>query len=80
MGAEQGLGNIASSIYEPISVVIRLVRAVSITCGVGLILGGFLRYIDYRRNPVAVRLSAVIFMFLFGIALIIVGFIPLRLT
>lgn len=74
--AEVGLGSVAASIYEPISVVIQLVRAVSIISGSGLILGSFLRYFDYRRNPVAVRLSAVIFMGLFGLALIFVGLIP----
>lgn len=74
--AEAGLGYVAASIYEPISVVIQLVRAVSIISGSGLILGSFLRYFDYRRNPVAVRLSAVIFMGLFGLALIFVGLIP----
>jgi fumarate reductase subunit C len=57
--------------------IIQLVRAVSVICGIGLLLGGILRFIEYRRNPVVVRLSMVVFMFLFGAALVIVGLIPL---
>ena len=76
----QGLGEVASNIYEPVSVIIHLIRAVSVICGSGLVLGGILRYFDYRRNPVAVRLSMVVFMFIFGGALIIVGLIPLRIV
>ncbi len=75
----QGFGEVAANIYEPVSMVIHLVRGVSIISGAGLVIGSILRYIEYRRNPVAVRLSAVIFMLLFGIALIIVGFIPMNL-
>jgi uncharacterized ion transporter superfamily protein YfcC len=74
----QNFGEVAASLYEPLSLVIQLVRAVSIICGSGLILGGILKYIDYRRNPIAVRLSAVLSMFFFGVALIIVGFLPLK--
>lgn len=74
----QGIGNVAANINEPIQVIINLVQAVSIICGTGLLLGGILRYIDYRRNPVAVRLGTVFFMFLFGAALVVVGLIPLH--
>lgn len=78
--AAQGIGDVASNIYQPVTVVISLVKAVSVICGSGLVLGGILRYFDYRRNPVAVRLSMVLFMFFFGLALIIVGSIPLRMA
>jgi hypothetical protein len=74
----QGIGEVAANIYEPICVIIQLVRAVSVICGAGLLLGGVLRFIEYRRNPVAVRLSMVIFMFLFGASLVIVGLIPMK--
>lgn len=75
----QAIGEVAANIYQPVSVIISLVKAVSIICGSGLMLGGILRFFDYRRNPVAVRLSTVVFMFIFGAALIIVGLIPLHL-
>lgn len=78
--AAQAIGEVASNIYQPVTVIISLVKAVSIICGSGLILGGILRYFDYRKNPVAVRPSMVIFMFIFGIALIIVGLLPMRLA
>jgi hypothetical protein len=74
------LGSIASNIYEPVSLVIQLLRTISIICGVGLVLGGCIKYLEYRRNPIAIRLSTVFFMFFFGIALIIVGFIPMAKT
>jgi hypothetical protein len=69
-------GEVAQNLYEPVTFIIELLRAVSILCGGGLCLGGFFRYLDYRRNPIAVRLSMVVFMFIFGVALIIVGLIP----
>lgn len=76
----QGIGDVATNIYQPVSIIINLVKAVSIICGSGLVLGGVLRYFDYRRNPVAVRPSMVIFMFIFGGALIIVGLLPMKMV
>lgn len=70
-------GAIATHLYEPVSLIIQLVRSVSVICGMGLLVGCLLKYIEYRRNPVAVRLSLVIFMFFFGVALIILGLIPM---
>lgn len=70
-------GEIATNVYEPVTFILKLVRAVSIICGVGLVLGSFLRYLEYRRNPVNVHLTMVIFSLLFGVALIILGFIPM---
>jgi hypothetical protein len=77
---DEGIGGVANDIFEPVYLVIQLVRSVSIVCGSGLILGGFLKFIEYRRNPVAVRLSTVVSMFFFGIALILIGFIPMKIT
>ncbi len=76
----QGIGEVAANIYQPVTVIISLVKAVGVICGSGLMLGGVLRYFDYRRNPVAVRLSMVLFMFIFGMALIIVGLLPMRMA
>lgn len=70
-------GEVAQNLYEPVSFVIRLLRAVSVLAGSGLMLGSIFKYIEYRRNPVQVRLSMVIFMLIFGIALIILGFVPM---
>jgi hypothetical protein len=69
-------GEVAQNLYEPVSLIIELLRAVSILCGGGLILGGFFRFIEYRRNPIAIRLSMVVFMFVFGIGLILLGLTP----
>lgn len=74
----QGIGDVASNIYQPVTIMIQLVRAVSVLCGAGLILGSLLKYLEYRRNPVAVRLSMVIFMLLFGISLLLVSIIPMK--
>lgn len=74
----ESLGDLANTIYEPVSIVIQLVRAVSIICGAGLLLGGILKFVDYRRNPMQVRSSTVVFMFIFGLSLILVGLIPLQ--
>lgn len=71
----QGIGDFAATVAQPIGVITQLVQAVSIICGSGLVLGGILKYTEYRKNPVAVRLGSVFFMFIFGGALIIVGLI-----
>jgi hypothetical protein len=76
--AGHSFGDVASNIYEPVSIIIQLVRAVSFISGSGLLLGGMVKYIDYRRNPIAVRLSTVAFMFIFGVSLILIGFIPFK--
>jgi len=73
----QGLGDAAAGFYEPITVITQLVQAISIICGSGLILGSFFKYFEHRKNPVVTPLSMVIFMFLFGISLIILGRIPM---
>jgi hypothetical protein len=78
VGLNHSFGEVASNIYEPVSIIIQLVRAVSFISGGGLILGGLIKYIDYRRNPIAVRLSTVTFMFIFGVSLILIGFIPFK--
>lgn len=70
-------GEIAQNVYEPVSMVLKLLRAVSIICGVGLLLGSIMKYMEYRRNPVAVSFGMVVFTFLFGVALIILGLIPM---
>ena len=77
-----GLGDVAAGIREPITMITQLVQAISIICGSGLILGSFFKYLEYRKNPVVIRISMVIFMFLFGVALIILGWMPMsiRLT
>lgn len=74
------IADVATCIYEPIFLIIQLVRSVSLICGGSLILGGLFRYVDYRRNPVAVPFSRVFFMLLFGISLIAVGLIPMNLV
>lgn len=70
-------GEIAQNVYEPVTMVLKLLRAVSIICGVGLVLGSVMKYMEYRRNPIAVSLGMVVFTFLFGVALIILGLIPM---
>jgi hypothetical protein len=79
-GGNEGVGAIANDIQQPISLIIQLVRAVSAICGFGLTLGGILKFLEHRRNPVAVTLSAVFFMFLFGFALISVALIPMYIN
>lgn len=76
----QSFGDVASNLYEPLSIVINLVRAISVVCGAGLLLGSVLKYLEYRKNPVAVRLSTALFMVIFGVSLILIEFIPLHLN
>ncbi len=72
-----GFGSIAQGINEPLTVLIQFVRIVCIVTGVGLIVGGFVKYKQHRDNPVEVPLSSCIFLVLGGIALIVLTFIPL---
>lgn len=70
------IGNVADNLYGPMTAIISIVRAISITAGVGLVLASFAKFGDHRRNRHEVTLALVITMFVSGVCLILVGFIP----
>lgn len=72
------IGGVAKNLLDPLLGVISLVRAVSITAGIGMILSSFSKFVDHRRNRHEMSLGVVLTVFVTGVCLIIVGFIPFR--
>ena len=71
-------GGIAKNMMDPVIGVISIVRAISITAGIGLVLSSFSKFADHRRNRHEISLATVFSIFVAGVCLIIVGFIPFR--
>ncbi len=71
------LGEIAGGISDPILGIIKLVHAICLIAGVGLVVGSVIRYKQHRQNPVEVPMSSCIMLLIAGLALIALTFIPL---
>jgi len=74
---DQSIGGVAHSLMGPISGVIHIVRGIAVIAGVSLLLGSFVKYSDYRRNPIETGIGIPIAMFFAGVALIILALIPM---
>jgi purine-cytosine permease-like protein len=72
------LGGIANNLLDPLFGVISIVRAISITAGIGMILSSFSKFVDHRKNRTEITLGVVLTIFVSGVSLVIVGFIPFR--
>ncbi len=64
------LGSVSNNLLGPFSGVSRLLMVASYLMGGAFLAASIIRYFEYRRNPVQVRLSSVIFMFILGALLI----------
>lgn len=69
-------GYIANNMMEPISGITYLMQTAALMCGVGMITGAFFKAIEWRRNPAHVTIGVPLTMFITGIGLIVLKFIP----
>lgn len=74
-----GVGDFASSMIEPVGVLSNFISTAAIIIGVGCIFGAFLRYSQYRINPVAAPLSSVLILLILGLLLLGLPFLDLLL-
>jgi len=65
-----GIGRVASNMLDPVYVVSDFVSTAAIIIGGTCLFGSFLKYMQYRVNPLAAPLSTVIVLFLMGLVLV----------
>lgn len=73
------VGDIGQNLFGAEMTIHDFIQAVCITAGVALILGAMVQFQKYRRNPIATKLSTVIFNIVIGLLLIGLAFIPFQL-
>lgn len=73
------IGDIGQNLFGAEMTIHDFIQAVCITAGVALILGAMVQFQKYRKNPIATKLSTVIFNIIIGLLLIGLAFIPFQL-
>ncbi len=66
-----GFGDVANNLMEPVSVVSQFVSTGAIIIGMCCLFGSFLRYLQYRINPLAAPISSVLILLVIGIVLVL---------
>lgn len=73
---QQSVGQIAENLTGPVDAIISLVRAICVISGLGLVMGSLVKFSDHRKNPQEITLGMVFMIFLAGMSLLAVAFIP----
>lgn len=73
--AEQDLGQVAQNLLEPVIIVSDFILTACFILGGSFIFTAIIKYVEYRRNPLAVPISTVIFLAVAGILLILLPFL-----
>lgn len=66
------LGSAARNIIEPTSFLTKTIYAMCYVIGSALLIGSLVMYRMHRDNPLQTRLSQVIFLFVFGLAVVLI--------
>lgn len=69
------LGDLANGIREPIAAFSGAFNLICYVLGSAFLVGTLIRYVEYRRNPVQVRLSQVFFLLILGLLLIVLPYL-----
>ncbi|MDR3477512.1 MAG: hypothetical protein P4M14_05705 [Gammaproteobacteria bacterium] len=65
-----GIGQVANNMLEPVYLVSDFVSSAAIIIGGTCLFGAFLKYMQYRINPLAAPMSTVLVLFLMGLVLV----------
>ncbi len=68
--AEPSIGEFATQLMEPVSILYKFISTASIMLGILCIIAALLRYMQYRVNPLMSPLGSVIVLFILGPALL----------
>lgn len=68
--AAAGIGDLANQLEEPVSILSDFIGTGSLIVGITCLFGAFLRYLQYRVNPLMSPMSTVIVLVILGLALI----------
>lgn len=66
-----GIGSVADNMLEPISILTDFVTTAALLIGAMFFFVAFVKYMQHRKNPLAVPINNVVFLVIFGILLII---------
>lgn len=67
---QKGVGEFANEMVAPVGLIASFITAASIMIGVGCIFGAFLRYSQFRINPLAAPIGSVILLLVLGLVLL----------
>lgn len=73
--ADGGIGDVAENLMEPLSLISDFVNTGCFIIGGSFLFASLIKYIDHRRSPLMVPISTVIFLFIAGLALILLPFL-----
>lgn len=65
-----GFGGMALEILGPVTLLSDFVSTAALVIGAMMLMGSFIRYTRYRRNPLEAPLSSVIVLFIIGACLV----------
>jgi hypothetical protein len=69
------LGEVANNLVEPINLLSGFIGTASLIVGICCLFGAFLRYMQYRVNPLVSPLGTVFVLLIMGIVLLCLPFI-----
>ncbi len=64
-------GDVANHLMEPVSILSNFIGSMSIIIGLTCLFGAFLRYMQFRVNPLASPISTVLLLLILGIVLLL---------
>lgn len=70
-----GAGIVAHNLMEPVTILSNFIGSMSIVVGLTAVFASFLRYMQYRVNPLASPLSTVLLLLILGIVLLVLPLI-----
>lgn len=65
-----GYGAVANNLMVPVSIVSDILCSIAIILGITSLFASFLKYMQYRVNPLANPIGSVILLFVMGVALV----------
>lgn len=69
-----GLGKVAQNMLEPVGLLGNFVNSACFIIGGSFLFASVIKFVEHRRSPLMVPISTVIFLFLGGLALVILPF------
>ena len=73
----EGVGAVANELMQPVGLMSDFVYSGSIVIGASFLFACLIKYIEHRRSPLMVPISTVIFLFVAGLALVLLPFLSL---
>lgn len=70
------IGDIAKGLGHGVDFISEGLHFIVLVTGSLMVLGSFFKYMKYRKNPVEVKFSSVFVMFVAGLALVLLYFLP----